>query len=633
MSNPSVEALQHLMELLLVEKKEDYEQHKAKIEALTLSERREKGFTWHPVEVVKTGFTVGDRAFVTVEIAKDNLKNHRFRSGQPINFYTLQPEAYKKEYSGVINFVDKNKMKIVLNSEDHPDWLNQGMIGVDMMFDERSYREMEAALKKVMAAKGDRLAELRAIIHGKKVAEFSPLEKYIDLPNLNASQNSAIKSILSSKDLAIVHGPPGTGKTTTLTYAIKLLSQQESTILVCAPSNAAVDLLTERLANQQLKVVRIGNISRLDEAVIEHTLDAQLSNHPDSKNIKKVKIQAAESRKLARKYKRNFGSKQKADRQALYKEARDLMDWANQMEDRLVSLILNGADVICCTLVGSNNRILEKLQFKTVIIDEAAQALEPATWIPIAKAEKVVLTGDPFQLPPTVKSKEAQRRGFNITMIEKCLEHLPEVNLLNTQYRMHQNIMGFSNSQFYNNQLIAADSVKERCLEDQEPLVYIDTAGCGFEEKVNPEYLSKFNPDEYNILREHIYQLIDSYAPEHCPEIAIISPYREQVVYIKKDIEVDEKLKGLPISVNTIDAFQGQERAVVYISLVRSNAKSEIGFLGDYRRMNVAMTRAMKKLVVIGDSATIGSHQFFGDFIDYVEKVGVYKSAWEYMAS
>lgn len=628
-----LQALHKVVELLKLEKTADYEQFKALIQSLSLSERKEKGYTWYPLEVIKSGYTYGDRAFVIVEKTTTEAAPSRFRSGKIVNLFTSQENVYKPERSGVINYVQRGKMKIVLNSTDIPDWINKGAIGVDLMFDERSYLEMERAMKLVIEAKKDRLAELRSIILGKQAAMFSPISNPIHLPSLNASQNDAVNQILAAKDVAIVHGPPGTGKTTTLVQAIKLLSKSENTVLVTAPSNAAVDLLTERLHTEALNVVRVGNISRVDESIINQTLDARLSKHPESKNIKKVKIEAAGLRRKAGKFKRNFGRKEREERQALYKEAKELTAWANQLEDRLIDQILTAAQVITCTLVGSTHKILHKLKFKTVVIDEAAQALEPATWIPISKASKVVLAGDPFQLPPTVKSREAQKKGFNITMLEKRIEQQEKVNLLNIQYRMHQSIMGFSNQQFYNNKLQAADSVKEHRLsfDKNTPLVFIDTAGCSFDEQINPEYQSRFNPDEFNILQEHLYQLIEGYGEIKLPSIAIISPYREQVIYMNKTVEEDPLLKDKNIKINTIDGFQGQEQDVIYISLVRSNSKGEIGFLSDTRRMNVAMTRAKKKLIIIGDSATIGRHPFYEAFLLYSESHGTYQSAWEYM--
>ncbi|GJM34003.1 MAG: helicase [Saprospiraceae bacterium] len=625
------EELQQLLALLKLEKEEDFEQHKKLVQQLPLHERVNKGYTWYAVQVVKSGYALGERAFVIVEKSNEEQEHH-FRSGKAVNFFTQQANVSKPERSGVIHYVNKNRMKIILNSKDLPDWLDLGQLGVDLMFDETTYLEMEKALHKVSKAQGDRLADLRSILLGKSPARFGDLPP-VDLPQLNTSQQEAIRHILGADDAAIVHGPPGTGKTTTLVQAVKLLCETESTVLVCAPSNTAVDLLTEKLAEQGLNVVRIGNLSRVDEFIIPHTLDMRLSAHPDSKNIKKVKIDAADTRRKAQRFKRKFGPEGYQERRRLFKEASELMAWANQLEDRLIDQILDGAQVITCTLVGAANKILNKRKFRTVVIDEAAQALEPATWIPILRASRVVLTGDPFQLPPTVKSNEAQRGGFGVSLIEKTLERFDVTSLLNIQYRMHEVIMGFSNQQFYEGKLQAADLVKDQRLPipDNIPVVFIDTAGCGFEEKIREAFQSRYNPDEFQMLCEHLYLLVEAYGDTIPPSIAIISPYREQVVLMKQFIETEERLKELPITINTIDGFQGQEREIVYISLVRSNSKGEIGFLKDQRRMNVAMTRARKQLIVVGDSATIGNHTFYADFLEYCENHGEYKTAWEYM--
>lgn len=629
----SKKSLEEIQRLLALEKKEDFEQFKMLIERLPLNDRKEKGFTWYPVSVQKSGYTYGDRAYVIVERATDLQESHQFRSGKIVRLFNNQHEGKKTEKNGVVHFVDKRRMKIILNSKDLPDWLGLGLLGVDLLFDERTYLEMEKALKQVQEAKQGRLAELREIMLGTLEPRSFQEHQPIQVPHLNDSQNEAINHILASQDVSVVHGPPGTGKTTTLVQAIKLLAQREHTILVTAPSNTAVDLLTERLAEQELTVVRVGNISRVDESIVRHTLEARLAQHPENKNIKKVRIQAAEMRKKARKFRRSFGREEAYERRTLYKEAGELESWANQLEDRLLDQILSAAQVITCTLVGSSNKVLDNRKFRTLFIDEAAQALEPATWIPITKASKVVFAGDPFQLPPTVKSPAAKKGGLDVTLIEKLITKWPEVNLLKVQYRMHAAIMQFSNQQFYGGQLQAAESVKDHRLSygQEQALTYIDTVGCGFEEKVHPEYKSRYNPDEFQILCEHLYQLVEPYQADYTPSIGIISPYREQVEYITEAIKQDPILADRPISVNTIDGFQGQEREIIYISLVRSNAKSQIGFLSDTRRMNVAMTRAKKLLVVIGDSGTIGGNSFYEQFLNYVEEAGAYRTAWEYM--
>ncbi|MBX2872850.1 MAG: IGHMBP2 family helicase [Saprospiraceae bacterium] len=624
--------LDALSELLAKEKQEDFEQHRQKVMSLPLEERIKRGYSWYPVVVSRSGYALGERAFVTIETEKlDNP--HQFRAGKTVNFFTRQADAYQPEKTGVIQYVEKGKMKIILNAKDLPEWLGMGQLGVDLLFDERTYLEMEKALEKVKKAKNDRLADLRDVLLGAQPARFHEGEWKQHFPTLNESQSAAVYQAVNALDVSVIHGPPGTGKTTTLVATIQLISKEEQTVLVSAPSNTAVDLLTERLADAGLNVVRIGNISRIDESIINHTLEARLSHHPESKNIKKVKIQAANARRQAQRYRRKFGRDQYLERKQLQQEAKELAAWANQLEDRLIDQILSAANVITCTLVGSSLKVLEKRKFRTLVIDEAAQALEPACWIPISKVSRVVLAGDPHQLPPTVKSMAAQKGGLGITLIEKGLQRLNQTSFLDTQYRMNEQIMGFSNKRFYQNALKAGlDVAKQRLpFTTDEPVLFIDTAGCGFDEKMHAQYKSRFNPEEYLILREHLYQLIEHFNADNAPSIALISPYREQVIHIKQQVEEDPKLQEQPITINTIDGFQGQEKDVIYISLVRSNDKAEIGFLKDYRRMNVAMTRAKLQLVIVGDSATIGDDPFYQELLDYVEQEGQYQTAWEYM--
>ncbi|CAG0890385.1 unnamed protein product, partial [Darwinula stevensoni] len=610
-----------------------------------------------------TGFAYGDKAYIIVERTGGQLDQpHQLRSGQTISFFCNQPHVVQPEKQGIINFVQRNRMKIILYAHDVPDWINMGALGIDMVFDERSYKEMESALAKVIAAKGNRLAELRDIFSGKIAPQQVLIPHQIDLPNLNASQNAAISHILHTNDVSLVHGPPGTGKTTTIVAAIQLLTRTESTVLVCAPSNTAADLLTERLAEKNLKVVRIGNISRMDDNIIPYTLDSLLSNHPDSRHIKKVKMQAAEARRQAGRFKRTFDRDDRLERQQLKAEAYELLAWVTQLEDKLVNDLLTDADAIISTLVGAAHPVLDKFRFRTVVIDEAAQALEPATWIPILKASRVVLAGDPLQLPPTVKSHEAARKGLSKTLLERAIAHFPYVSLLNVQYRMHSAIMGFSNDYFYRGELTADSQVAEKrlvCLEKLtdivhifEPVVFIDTAGCDFEEKqVIPtnankndpfKATSRYNPEEALLVREHILKVLNRFEPENLPSFGVLSPYREQINHLEEILRGDAEIAPFfdkfateslykVLTVSTIDGFQGQERDVMYISLVRSNNKNEIGFLSDYRRMNVAMTRARQLLVIIGDSATIGNNPFYSAMLDYCAAHGQYQTAWEYL--
>lgn len=692
---------EHLLELLRQEKAEDYRAFLQAVREKPLSERIEQGYTWYPLQVLQTGFALGEKAFVLVERTTRLNEPHQLRAGQSVSLFTQAPHIEQPEKQGIINYIERNRMKIILNARDVPDWLQAGQLGVDMLFDDRSYREMERALEKVLAAKGDRLAELRDLaalpaslskgegeirrVNSQPIGYpiFSNNAYATPLPNgegsgvglsgvrlvgLNYSQQAAVQAIVENRDIAVVHGPPGTGKTTTLVAAIQLLCSRENTVLVTAPSNTAADLLTERLAGAGLNVVRIGNISRVDDAVLEHTLEAILAKHPESRNIKKVKVQAAEYRRQARRHKRSFGPEERREREHLKSQARELEAWANTLEDRLVDEVLTGAQAITCTLVGAAHPLLDKRKFRTCVIDEAAQALEPACWIPMAKCSRVVLAGDPFQLPPTVKSLDAGRAGLSTTLIERCIAVLPDrVSLLTVQYRMHRAIMDFSNQYFYGGVLMAHESVADRATAHDEAgvVTFIDTAGCGFDEQLQQNTgnqqraLSRYNPEEALLVREHLLQLLRQYTGEQAlaphnegnsphetalPSIGILSPYREQVTYLEQLFLEDPAFAYLlntrannaagrepKITINTIDGFQGQERDVIYISLVRSNTKHEIGFLQDYRRMNVAMTRARAMLVVVGDSATIGNNKFYQAFLDYCAEQGRYRTAWEFV--
>jgi superfamily I DNA and/or RNA helicase len=455
---------------------------------------------------------------------------------------------------------------------------------------------------------------------------------------LDSSQIAAVEKILAANDLAIVHGPPGTGKTTTLVQAIKALMQQKSQqILVVAPSNAAVDLLSERLSTEGLNVVRVGNPARVSEQQMALTLDNKMSVHQNFKDIKRLKKQAAEYRLLGQKYKRNFGKDEREQRKALFSEARKISVEVEKTEEYIARDILNKANVITATLVGANHYTVRGLKFETVVIDEAGQALEPACWIPILKAEKVIMAGDHQQLSPTIKSAEASKGGLNQTLMEKLVALHPEaVVLLQEQYRMHEQIMGFSSAKFYESLLKAHFSVAGHLLfESDQPLLFIDTAGCGFEEKWEGTSIS--NPEEGRFVLKHLGSFVETlktyYTAEDFPRIALISPYKNQVEILKEMVVQCPELQQIKMSiaVNTIDSFQGQERDVVYISMTRSNSEQVIGFLTDVRRMNVAMTRARKKLVVIGDSATLSQLPFYADFISYAQKHNGYVSAWEFM--
>lgn len=626
-------ALTHLRELVQQERAEERKLHLDIIQAMPLTKRVTKGYSWYPLQVIQSGYGIGGRPTVTVQ--REGEEAHRFRAGTSVNLFSTQPMAHGPQRSGVIKFVKRNRMNIILGGEDLPDWLQNGGVGVDLMFDERTYVEMDRALQRLETAKG-KLKELRNVLMGERPADYRPvsLSEVAHLTELNESQQRAVAHILGADHVALVHGPPGTGKTTTLVAAVGELLQSEKQVLFCTPSNSAADLVTLRLSNRGHQVVRIGNISRVEEDVMRHTLDIQIAEHPDTQQVKKLRREAADIRKKA---KRARGR----DKGLLFRDAGQLSGWARQLEDRLLDYMIDSAEVIVCTLVGAATSMLDKREFRTCIVDEAAQALEPATWIPILKANRVVLAGDPYQLPPTVKSRKAERGGLAVTLMEKCLAREVDAGgdrqyaLLELQYRMNERIMGYSNAYFYGGKLRAADGVARRSLPGvplAESVVFVDTAGTGFEEKLHPRFQSRYNDGELNVLVEHLLNLKEGIPPEDAfPRVAVITPYREQVRVAEDLFEAEGRLADLDITINTVDGFQGRERDVVYISLVRSNERGEIGFLADYRRMNVALTRAKQYLIVIGDSATVGQDPFFAGFLEYVEQHGLYQTAWEFM--
>jgi superfamily I DNA and/or RNA helicase len=629
--------IRELEHWLTLEKQEDLRQFQSYLLPLSLAEKRDRGYLWYPLTILHQGFSIGENIKVSVERTKNKGKSHVFRAGNPVRLCEISDQKEGTYLVGVVHFVREDTMQIIFGQSFLPDWVFKSSIAILPEFDEKSYREMEVVLKTLKNTHKGRVQHFKEILFGDKLPVFTLLENEISNPLLNKSQNDAINHIISAKDISIIHGPPGTGKTTTLVSAIARLCDIEYQVLVCAPSNTAVDLLTERISKKGINVVRLGNISRVDEEILNHTLDYQIASHEESKAIKRMRIEADGLRKKANSFRTPLDYGQKRQKKELLSEASDLSTWVNQLEKRLVEQILDRAQVITCTLVGAAHSLLAGRKFKTVLIDEAAQALEPATWIPIIKAERVVLCGDPFQLPPTVKSRDANKSGLALTLMEKVLQKGFNHQMLDVQYRGNELIMGYSNRYFYNNKLLASPTVKDKKLpfQDNNPLIFIDTAGTGFEEKPEPGSGSLFNADEFGLLREHIYRIINetqALINVDFPSIVILSPYKGQINYMEREIQADDRLVNLSIKVKTIDGFQGQESDIVIVSLVRSNGKNEIGFLKDYRRFNVAITRAKCQVVVIGDSSTIGKDLFFAGFLDYCEANDSYRTAWEYMA-
>jgi ATP-dependent RNA/DNA helicase IGHMBP2 len=625
-----------LAEVLRIEYLEDKAQYKLLTEKSSPTQRREAGLTWYPIAI--RGQEIGHADYLSVEVERTTHQElpHQFRFGMPAVLFSNH-DAEHDRVEGTITNINQNRLKITLKVDEMPDWSRDGKLGIDLLFDDNSYDEMNQALKTAADIRengknNEAKQRLIRTLTGQREASFHDKGFDVINPNLNDSQNEAVNKILAANELAIIHGPPGTGKTTTLVQAIKAsIKHYGKQILVTAPSNTAVDLLTEKLAAEGLEVLRVGNPNKVSEAMMSLTLDSKIQNHEMMKNAKKLKKQAAEYKSMAHKYKRSFGQAEREQRKALFDEAHRIMKEVDKAQEYITDDLFKKAQIITATLVGANNYAVRKFEYHTIVIDEAGQALEPACWIPILKAQKVIMAGDHCQLPPTIKSQEAAKGGLENTLFEKCVKLHPEtVTLLDTQYRMNQNIMAYSSKVFYDNKLKAHSTVKDHLLfENDFSIEFIDTAGCSFDEKM--EGTSVTNPDEANLLIKYLGKYLNENDISSDTSIAVISPYKKQVDFLKENIlqlTNYEKYKS-NLAVNTIDSFQGQERDMVLISMCRS--KGEIGFLSDIRRMNVAMTRARKKLVIIGDSATLSAFPFYAGFIDYTESQGGYKSAWEYI--
>lgn len=629
---------QNLREQLKAEKTADQLNFQQQTANAAPALRRAAGLTWYPIAIRGTEPTRAEYISVELERTTHLELPHQFRFGAAAALFSNH-NPREDRINGIITHASGNKMRITLHDEELPDWSRNGKLGVDLLFDDNSYNEMEAALKTAAARKEQaKEGRLIRVLCGEQNPVFDPLQPTVPNTKLNPSQEQAIQQILAAQDVAIIHGPPGTGKTTTLVAAIKALqSRQKQQILVCAPSNTAVDLLAEKLSDEGFNVLRVGNPARVSEQLSTLTLEAKIADHPSNKDIKKLKKQAAEFKNMAHKYKRNFGRAEREQRKALFDEAHRILREVEQTEQYISTEVFNRADIIVSTLVGANHFSVRERNYETVVIDEAGQALEPACWIPILKTKKLIMAGDHCQLPPTIKSEGPSKIALSTTLLEKCIRLFPEtVTMLETQYRMHEHIMSYSSRVFYKNALHAHASVANHLLFDgDQALLFIDTAGCGFEEKL--EGTSSTNPEEAAFCIKHLAQLTEVLGQKTTesarPSIAVVSPYKQQVALLKElsDHAPGLRSSGGSFSVNTIDAFQGQERDIVYISLTRSNTENSIGFLADIRRMNVAMTRARKKLVIIGDSATLSVLPFYNDLIEYAQTINGYASAWEWM--
>ena len=652
------QALQRQKLLLQMEYYAEKEAFRKQTEVVGMQRKVKRGDAWFPLRVGKNYYNSLNQRVVEVYREQDLDIEHNFEFGKPVVFFrqTTEGKLHFFSFTGTVSYADGERMVVVVpDSAPLLDLQSDGgqKIGCQLSFDETSYREMLDALDRVISAKGNRLAYLRDLFYGPQPAQtygFGP----VHLPWLNGVQEQAVSEVVRAKDVMVVHGPPGTGKTTTLVEAINETLMRESQVLVCAQSNMAVDWISEKLVDRGINVLRIGNPTRVNDKMLGFTYERRFESHPDYPQLWAIRKAIRELRKNRKKGSENFH--QKMDR---------LKSRAAEIEIRINAELMGEARVIACTLVGSSHRLLEGMKFGTLFIDEAAQALEAACWIPMRRAGRVVLAGDHCQLPPTVKSIAAMRAGLGKTLMERIAENKPEVvTLLKIQYRMNEEIMRFSSDWFYHGKVQSAPQIKYRSILDYDhAITWIDTgdtenqitiegneasedtasssssadhntvsasvsqqnADLNFKEQFVGESFGRINKAEAELtlltLAEYFTKIGKQRVIDERIDVGIISPYRAQVQYLKKLIKKYEFFKPYRrlISVNTVDGFQGQERDVILISLVRSNDEGQIGFLKDLRRMNVAMTRARMKLIILGNKDTMTQHPFYKKLWEYVE--------------
>jgi ATP-dependent RNA/DNA helicase IGHMBP2 len=552
-----------------------------------------------------------------------NLPWNRFRVGSPV-VASDELEEQNSEYGIVCG---RNVRSVEVAFDEWPEW---DRFRLDLSADEITRNRQLTALSAVGNARG-RVSQLRDILLGAREPRFDTIAPILIDPLFNRSQQEAIQFALSSRDIAIIHGPPGTGKTTTVVELIRQAADKGMKVLACAPSNTGVDNLLDKLISKRLRVVRIGHPARVQEYLQDYTLDALVESDPATKVVAEMMREAEKLLRKSGKYTR--AKPAPGSRNDMKQEARQLREDAKLYERQIIANILDRADVICAT-TNYDPDVLGDRMFDIAVIDEACQSTEPGSWPVVQRAERIILAGDHCQLPPTIISTEAAQQGFDISLMERLVRTYGDLvtRQLTVQYRMHEHIMQFSSDSFYGGRLLADESVRSHLLSDlvppphaamiQCPITFVDTAGAGWEEEPDPDGESRCNPQEGRWILQQLRELCSAGIP---PEsIAVIAPYAAQVRWLRQQCPIRD------IEIDTVDGFQGREKEAILITLVRSNAISEIGFLSDTRRMNVALTRARRKLIVIGDSATLATHEFYANMISYIESVGGYRTIWEW---
>ncbi|MEO7800347.1 MAG: AAA domain-containing protein [Ginsengibacter sp.] len=578
----------------------------------TLRSLKAEGLALHPINVVRKNFGYADYPEITFRLTFP-AETNMFKDGAAIECFCGGEDAVK----GMLINLEGKSGEFRLFTPDFPDWIEDDNIGIKLAPDQRTTTIMKQVLNGLEANKS--LFRLFEMLHDDKPEEAHGNKECNQAitfknKNLNESQQQAVKATINNDLITILHGPPGTGKTTTLVESILQLVNRSEKVLVSAPSNTAVDNIAKGAIKHGLKILRVGNSSKVDEIIYAHTPEGKLANSKQQKDIRELKLRAEEFRKMALKYKRSFGKAEREQRNLLFKEVKNIRTDIKKLQQYNEEKLYTEAEVILGTPIGLYDAKIEHLNFRTLIIDEAGQCIEPLAWCIFPLAEKYVLAGDHLQLPPTVLSNEAANLGLSRSILEVSIKSAKNIFLLDTQYRMREAIAGFSGHYFYNNLLRSAIHLRNTGTH----ITFIDSAGSGFNESHGSDGVSLKNEGELNIARK----LTESENLDPL-QTAFISPYAGQVSAAKE-------LLPTTMRISTIDSFQGQEKENVVISLVRSNDNGDIGFLKDYRRMNVAITRAKEQLFIIGDSATLGADAFYNALLTYIEKNGSYKTVWEF---
>ena len=603
--------IQNLLTCIELEEKEQANRYQLD-QSHSLKQLKAEGLALHPIIVTRKNFGYADYPEISFKLnfpPETNL----FKDGAAIECFLSSEESIK----GILLSIDGRQGTFRLFAPDFPDWIEDNGVGIKLAPDTRTTAIMKKVIKELEQNK--QLEKLFEKIHqaDADTTNNEPINfSSFDFQNkkLNESQQQAVGKVVQNNGITILHGPPGTGKTTTLAEAVLQLIKNGEKVLISAPSNTAVDHFAKTLIQKGVKLLRVGNSSKVDDEIFSHTPEGKMSNSNIQKEIKQLKIRAEEFRRMALKYKRSFGKAEREQRNLLFKEVKEIRNEIKKLQRYHEDKLLDEADVIAGTPIGLYDENLHNRKFDTLIVDEAGQCIEPLAWCIFSKAEKIVLAGDHWQLPPTVLSNEAAMLGFNNSILERAITNCNSVILLNVQYRMREAIAGFSSQYFYNSLLQTAKHLQNKGTH----ITFIDTAGSGYNEKHGPDGVSLQNEGELQIVNKILEQ-----EQWNLSASAFISPYAGQVVAATEVLPA-------PLRKSTIDSFQGQEKENIIVSLVRSNDEGEIGFLKDYRRMNVAITRAKEQLIVIGDSATIGADKFFNEFLSYVEKFGNYRTVWEF---